>query len=205
MTTPSIKGTVFASVVETIRKAIESGEISPARAERDLRPADHEMLEAPIVASLWYDIRSFARLSEFLRDTLGGGDDAYLVGLGRDSARALLESGVNAQIQFLHKSAKDRGRGAQITPTETRELLSMNNAMVKSIYNFTEWVTQADPRHPARYVTEIRDAADFPEACIWRALGFTGEMAEWRGGSAEIYKWRRMSLDVVQIYMTRDP
>jgi hypothetical protein len=73
---PSIKGSVFAGVVEAVRKLIEQGSL-PEKAA--LAPARRPTAARPAVSIAgWYDVRIFDRMSELLRDVAGGGSNDYL-------------------------------------------------------------------------------------------------------------------------------
>src|SRR5215470_6056370 len=102
-TIPSIKGTVFSVVVEDTKKLLASGRVSPRDAGRWLQPGDLALLEQPISISAWYDIRSYTRMSELLREIDGNGSNEYLRQLGRQTARRLLEAGLYAQMEYLSR------------------------------------------------------------------------------------------------------
>ena len=72
-TIPSIKGSVFAGVIEDIRKLLAADRLKRAELSRWLKPKDVECLDSAIQMHEWYDIRTYTRMSELLRDVEGEG------------------------------------------------------------------------------------------------------------------------------------
>ncbi|HTO07639.1 MAG TPA: hypothetical protein VMR86_11370, partial [Myxococcota bacterium] len=78
-TVPSIKGSVFAGLVEDIQKLLAAQRLKESELTRWLKPKDKEHLAAKAIqAHEWYDIRSYDRMSLLLRDVEGGGSNEYL-------------------------------------------------------------------------------------------------------------------------------
>jgi hypothetical protein len=199
---PSIKGSVFASVVEDVRKLIERGGVTQAEAARRLTPEDLRLLGAEIYVSHWYDIRSYARLSELLRDVEGDGDDEFLRQKGRDTAKRLLEAGLYAQLEYLQRAgvakAKDTAARFEAFGRDLRLLTTLSG----SILNFSRWTPMPDPAQDGRYVIQVSDAKDMPEALCWRSDGFVNEMAS-QHGDEDLWTWARQGKDLVVFRMTR--
>jgi hypothetical protein len=199
---PSIKGSVFASVVEDVRKLIERGGVSRDEAARRLTPADLRLLETEIYVSHWYDIRAYARLSELLRDTEGEGDSEFLRQKGRETAKRLLEAGLYAQLEYLQRAgvskAKDTAARFEAFGRDLRLLTTLSG----SILNFSRWMPLPDPVQKGRYLIQVSDAKDMPEALCWRSDGFVNEMAT-QHGDKDLWTWERQRADLVVFRMTR--
>ena len=72
---PSIKGSVFATVVEDVGKSLASGSVKRDQLSRWLRPEDIALLGEKIAVASWYPIQSYTRMGLLLRDVEGGGDN----------------------------------------------------------------------------------------------------------------------------------
>jgi len=70
-TIPSIKGSVFATVVESVNKLLAQQSVSREELGRWLKPDDIPLLDQEVHVSEWYDIRVFSRMNELLRDVEG--------------------------------------------------------------------------------------------------------------------------------------
>ena len=199
---PSVKGSVFASVVEDVRKLIERGGITRDEAARRLTADDLRLLHAEIYVSHWYDIRSYARLSELLRDTEGEGSNEFLRQKGRETARRLLGAGLYAQLEYLQRAgvakAKDPAARFEAFGRDLRLLTTLSG----SILNFSRWIPMPDPAQAGRYVIQVSDAKDMPEALCWRSDGFVNEMAT-QHGDEDLWTWERQGADLVVFRMTR--
>jgi len=199
---PSIKGSVFASVVEDVRKLIAGGDMSRAEAERRLRAEDLALLEAEVFVSHWYDIRAYSRLSELLRDVQGGGDNEFLREKGRETARRLLEAGLYAQLEYLQRAGVSKVIGSRERFEAFGRDLRLLTTLSGSILNFSRWLPKPDPDRADRYVIEVSDAKDMPEALCWRSDGFVNEMAR-HHGDQDLWTWERPRQDLVWFRMTR--
>lgn len=199
--TPSIKGSVFAAVVEDVNKLVSSGKLEESELERWLRPEDLRQLGQEVLVSSWYDIGMYARMNELLRDVAGEGSNEYLREGGRRTARRLLESGLYAQLEYLHRTELQRAEGAQARfeafGRDLRKLASLS----RSILNFSTWTVKPE-EDGERYRIEVSDAQDFPEVLCWRSDGFVNEMATQHGDVA-LWSWKRPSRDLVVFRMVR--
>jgi hypothetical protein len=199
---PSIKGSVVATVVEDIRKLLESGKLSTEDVRKHLEPQDMALLDQDIMASGWYDIRSFTRMSELLLEVTGGGNAQYLRELGRQSARRLLEAGLYSQLEYLRRSEVVGKRGQRDRFETFAKELRLLTTMARSIYNFSTWVVKIDPDHEHQYMLEVTDASAFSDVLCWRIDGFINEMAKESGQSkSDLWAWKRVSPDHVSFYM----
>ena len=201
---PSIKGSVFAGVVEAVRKLVDQGELSREKAARWLQPSDVALLDAQISIAGWYDVRIFDRMSELLRDVAGGGSNDFLRELGRESARRLLAAGLYGQFEYLQRitatTLSGRTERHESFGRDQRRLTTMSG----SIYNFGVWTIERDPEHELRHVIAVSDAAAFSDVICWRAEGFMNQMARIRNNSADLWAWRRVQRDLVHFRMLRE-
>jgi hypothetical protein len=200
---PSIKGTVFTVVVEDTKKLLEGGQVSRRDAGRWLPPEDLALLDQPISISAWYDIRSYTRMSELLREIAGNGSNEYLRQLGRQTARRLLEAGLYAQLEYLSRVEVLRTQDGPARAAAFGRDLRILNTMSASILNFSKWGHRPDPDHAGRWFIEITEARDFPEVLAWRSDGFVNEMAARHGGE-DLWTWSRVAPDHIRFRMIRD-
>lgn len=199
---PSVKGSVFAAVVEDVAKLLARGELSKAQASRWLHSSDVELLNREIVLSRWYDIRSYERLNELLLEVEGNGSREYLRERGRQTARRLLEGGLYAQFEYLQRVEVARTRGRQARFEAFGRDLRLLTSLSASILNFSRWVSRPDPESEYRYLIEVSEAADFPEAFCWRCDGFINEMA-YMHGEPDLWGWERPTRDLIVFRMLR--
>ena len=108
---PSIKGAVFGHCVEKLLKLVSSGKISQEELARRLEPGDIAILQGPIHATKWYNIRTYERMMLLNRDVDGDGTNECLVRWGAMSADHLLKMGVYQQrTRSSIPSSARRGR-----------------------------------------------------------------------------------------------
>ena len=200
---PSVKGAVFAGVVEAVRKLLDSGELKREGVSRWLQPADLACLDAPVSIAGWYPIGAFDRMSLLMRDVVGSGNNDYLRNLGRESARRLISAGIYSQFEYLHRitalQEKDPKTRSEAFGRDLRRLTTMSG----SIYNFGVWTIEADRDYTLRHRIVVSDAAAFSDVCCCRAEGFINQMGHVRNNT-DLWKWTRIGRDVVQFRMTRE-
>jgi hypothetical protein len=201
---PSIKGSVFAGVVEDVRKLVDGGAIARSKLGSWLQPEDLGLLDEKILVSVWYDIRSYQRMCELLRDVAGNGSNEYLRERGRETARRLLQGGLYAQLEYLNRTEVAHAVGAQARFEAFGRDLRKLTTMSASILNFSVWTPNLDPTQAGRYLIEVSEAHDFPEVLCWRSDGFVNEMAS-RHGEGDLWRWRREGPDRIVFRMRRDP
>jgi hypothetical protein len=199
---PSIKGSVFASVVEDVRKLRARGELSRADAARWLEPGDMALLHEEIVVARWYDIRSYVRMNEILLELEGSGSNEFLRERGRQTARRLLEGGLYAQLEYLHRTEVAKQRGQRARFEAFGRDLRLLTTLSASILNFSHWASKPDSENEDRYVIEVSDASDFPEVLCWRSDGFVNEMAS-QHGQPDLWGWDRPASDRIVFRMLR--
>jgi hypothetical protein len=189
--------------VEAIHKLVEKRGLSEYELSRWLQPEDIALLGNRVQIALWYDIQSFARMNELLRDVEGGGSNEYLRKRGRASARALLEAGIYEQLEYLHRtqvaSANDARSRFESFGRDLRVLTTLSG----SIYNFSCWTAKPDDTRVGHYRIEVSEAASFPEIACWRSDGFLNEMADCHG-HPELWRWERPTPELI-LFLTNRP
>ena len=202
-TVPSIKGSIFSVVVEDTKKLLASGRVSQREARLWLQPEDLALLEQPIAISAWYDIRSYTRMSELMREVEGNGSNEFLRQLGRLTARRLIAGGIYAQMEYLSRVEVLRTQDAAARGAAFGRDLRILNTMSASILNFSRWTHSPDPEFSRRWTIEITEARDFPEVLAWRSDGFVNEMAARHSGE-DLWTWSRIAPDHIRFRMIRD-
>jgi hypothetical protein len=199
---PSIKGTVFALLVEDVKKLVERGEVKQEELTRWLKPADLDLLRREISISDWYDIRAYDRMNLLLRDVEGGGKNEYLRRRGKETAKRLLESGLYQQLEYLNKMKVNALTDPQARFEAFGRDLRLLNTMSRSLVNFTKSEVKVDSNHKYRYLIENSDAKDLPETYCWKADGFINAMAA-QHGEPDLWRWERPRPDLVLYRMVR--
>ncbi len=199
---PSIKGSVFAAVVEGVNKLVAGGEISRTELSRWLEPQDIDFLDQEIHVSEWYDIRAYSHMSELLRDIEGKGSNDYLRQLGRQTARRLLEAGLYQQLEYLHGTQLEKAKDPRARFEAFGRDLRLLTTLSASILNFSKWESKPDPKRDDRYVINVSEARDVPEVLCWRSDGFVNEMAT-EHGEPDLWCWERTAPDLVVFRMIR--
>ena len=199
---PSIKGSVFAGVIEDVCRLVRRGGISLDELTRWLKPQDVDLLDEDIVLSDWYDISIYTRMNELLRDVEGGGSNEYLRRCGSRTARRLLESGLYQQLEYLQRTelgrAKDERARFEAFGRDLRLLATLSG----SILNFSRWKPKPDPEEAGRYVIEVSEARHMPDVLCWRSDGLINEMAT-QHGEPDLWRWERVKDDLVVFRMVR--
>lgn len=201
-TTPSIKGSVFAEVVEDVNKLLAREELLEEEIARWLLPEDRKLLSTSISISSWYDIRAYGRLNELLRDVQGEGGNEFLRSRGAATADRLLEAGLYAQLEFIQRTEVAATTDESARFAAFGRDLDKLNTLSRSILNFSRWQTRPDPKLEGRYIIDITEAEPFPEVFCWRADGFVNQLANWHGEEA-LWTWDRPSRDRVVFRMLR--
>jgi hypothetical protein len=201
MATPSIKGSIFASVVEDVHKAVASGAVRKDELARWLGASDVALLDAKILVSNWYDIRSYDRMNLLLRDVVGQGDDEYLRERGRETARKLGAAGIYAQMEYLQRTEVSTAARPARFEAFGRDLRKLTTISA-SILNFSTWTPRPDPDHADRWLIEVTDARDFPETLAWRSDGFVNGMSA-KHSHGDLWRWERPAPDRIVFRMQR--
>jgi hypothetical protein len=199
---PSIKGSVFASIVEDVKKLLACGGVAQGELARWLRAEDIRLLGQTIGAASWYDIRSYTRMNELLRDVEGGGSNDYLRERGRLTARRLLDAGFYQQLEYLQRAEVARTTGEKARFEAFGRDLRKLTTLSSSILNFSRWTSKPDPERAGYYVIDVSEARDYPEVLAWRSDGFVNGMANQRG-DGDLWRWERASADRIVFRMLR--
>jgi hypothetical protein len=198
----SIKGSIFASVVEDVNKLVTGGKISVKELTHWLQPTDFDLLHQEISVSEWYDIRAYERMNLLLRDVTGGGKNEYLRRLGKESARRLLESGLYQQMEYLNKMKLHEQTDQKLRFEAYGRDLRLLTTLSRSLLNFSKQAVKMDPQYEYRYLLEYTEAKDIPEVYCWRADGFVNQMAM-QNDEPDRWRWERPTPDRIVFYMRR--
>jgi hypothetical protein len=203
VTIPSIKGRILSVAIEDAQKLVAAGTVKRGELERWLRPEDLALFEKPLAPVDWYDIRSYARVCELLRDVEGEGRDEYLHARGFRTGERLLEGGLYAQLEYVTRmkvgSLREPIDRYQAFGRDLKLLVTISS----SIMNFSKWSSRPDEDHELRYVIDVTEAADFPEVLGWTSLGFVNCMARAGGGGDDVWRWERVDAENLAFRMNR--
>lgn len=199
---PSVKGSVFAAVVEDVNKMIAEERVSQSDLERWLLPEDLDLLNKLISVAMWYDVRAYERMNIMLRDVEGGGSNEYLRECGRQTARRLLEGGMYGQLEYLHRTQLSTAQAPDKRFAAFGRDLRRLSTLSASILNFSTWSVEVDPEAELQYLIRVSGAEAYPETLCWRSDGFINEMAT-QHGEPDLWKWRRERPDVIEFWMVR--
>jgi len=199
---PSIKGSIFAVVVEDAGKLLARNELERRELSRWLEASDVALLGQKILPSDWYDIRAYRRFAELLRDVEGGGSNDYLRQAGKRTARRLLEAGLYAQLRYLHRTEKEQASDPQARYEAFGRDLRLLTTISSSTLNFTRWEVTPDPEFRGRYRIDVHEAGALPEVFCWRCEGFVNEMAT-QHGDPDLWRFERIAPDRVAYRMIR--
>lgn len=167
VTSPSIKGSALATVVEDLLRLREAGRLDPDRLETRLEPGDLALLDAKIQPALWYPIDAYGRLTEVLLEVEGRGDLRYLAQRGVRAAERIWAAGVYVQLQHGEEKARAaRDRGEMLGERDARLVTTLSGA----IYNFSRWTYRAEGEHES--VIEITEAGPLPDVALHPMRGF---------------------------------
>lgn len=200
---PSIKGSVFAGVVEALGKCIAAGDVTEGELSRWLTTSDRALLREKVLVSNWYPIESYRRINELLRDVVGHGGNEYLREQGRETARKLAAAGIYAQFEYLQRaefgSASTDEARFEAFGRDLRRLATLSSA----ILNFSKWTPVPDAHASGRWTLEVTEAQHFPEVLAWRSDGFINEMGATRA-QGDLWRWDRPAPDRLVFRMLRD-
>ena len=172
MSVPSIKGSVFASVVEDVERLVREGRVSREEIEAKIGEEASSHLDESIQPSLWYPIESYRVLSEVLMEFEGGGRMEYMFERGERSAERLLAKGLYEQLRYASEKI-ERDTRAKVQSTG-RLIVTLAPAM----FNFTKWSFHVDPETAKRFTIQVDDARDLPEVLRYSSAGFCHVVSE---------------------------
>lgn len=199
---PSVKGSLVAGAIETVRKLLEEGELSAGELAARLGPEDLALLEEPPNVSRWYDLEFHERLAELLYDLEGGPREEYFRKKGFARGQKLIEAGLYQQMEYTGRSQVSRELDPRARFEAYGRDLKLFVTLSSVILNFSRWSVARDPDHDDRYRIEVRDAADFPDFMGWGSEGLINAMAS-RHGLREIWRYERIAPDFVVFRMLR--
>lgn len=202
--TPSIKGSVMSGVVEAVAKLVGRGDLTREELARRLAPEDLALLDSNLLASSWYDIRSYDRMNAVLLEVEGQGDPEYYREQGRKTAQRLKDAGIYAQLEYLSRTGVAQHRDPKARYEAFGHDLRLLASLSASILNFSRWSSRPDPEHPDRYRLEVSEAEAMPESLCWRSDGFVNGMASIHGHE-DLWRWTRPTRDLVLFHMLRAP
>jgi hypothetical protein len=164
--TRSIKGIAMQSVIEDVRKAIDSGRLSRDVLEVKLDAEDLRAVDEEVGISRWYPMDSFRRLLDVLADVEAPGDRrAYLIRRGERAADRIAGSGLYRQL--------DLSTG-QFGPRVGSLVVTVSGA----IYNYTRWSYAPDVEGDLNtFRLHVDEAREFPEAAVLTCVGFVKQIA----------------------------
>jgi hypothetical protein len=200
---PSVKGTVFVGVVESVKKLLGEGELTREEAGRYLEPADFELFDEKLSIASWYDIRAYDRFNRLLFEVVGGSDPDYMRQLGRESARRVSSSGVYSQMEYVKRTQMAALEDPQHRFEAFARDLRLMQSITGSIYNFLEWSLEPEPGHSFRYRIVWKNAAPLSDLNCLRAEGFMNEMGR-TNEHPNLWKFERIGKDVAIFRMTHD-
>jgi hypothetical protein len=197
---PSIKGSVFLGHFDFLSKLVECGEISREELENHLLPKDLALFDEPIRVTAWYDIRSYARVLELLRDVAGEGSNDFLLERGAATAERLLYSGIYPQFEYLKRTQMQSASTPRDRYLAFGRDLRLLATLNDSVLNFGQQRVEEDPEHADRWMLVMSDAGPFPEVLCWTNQGFNNRMAQ-EHGCPELWYWERPQPDLIRFRM----
>ena len=201
---PSIKGSVCVRGVEDVQGLVRAGRLSQKDLEKRLQMEDLELLETPIQPMGWYDVGTYGRLLDLLRDVEGQGKSEYLRKRGARSAQVLIDGGLYQQLQYLNRTQVSQEYDAHARFQAFGRDLRLLTSLHASILNFGRQTANVDPEQADRYVIEMTEVGPMPDSLCWTTDGFINRMAG-QHGHAELWHWERPQRDHVVFRMLRQP
>lgn len=155
--TPSVKGSIFASVASDVKKAMAEGRLDRDDLEAALDEKELPLLDDLVTAVSWKPMATYGRMLELLARVEGGsGREAYLRDRGARAAERLLAG-------TYHRFEAKRGEWGP----KSGELMT---SIAGVLYDFTRW--RFGQIAPGEWEIVASDAAEFPDAAAHTAHGF---------------------------------
>lgn len=170
-----VKGTAIESVVEDVKRLVETGAISQNALEARLQAEDLRLLDSKVVPALWYPLGSYGRLMELLYEVEGRRSTEYLVERGRRAADRVRATGLYSQLKSDWSTWGDRVGTI---------LATLGPAMYKD----TQWRVQIEGAGSSGMTLrlELDCPAEFPDVCRWPTQGFIEALAHLYSGDGKI-------------------
>jgi len=154
---PSVKGSIFSSVVEDLKAAVREGRLTQDELEGELGGKDRALMDSVVTAVSWMPVASYGRMLELLARVDGPGRrEAYLRDRGARAAERLL-SGTYGSF--------DAGRGAW-----GRRAGELMVGIAGVLYNFTKW--SFSETGPDTWEIVAAEARELPDSAAHTAHGF---------------------------------
>lgn len=154
---PAVKGSIYASVVADVRKAMAEERITAADLESRLSEKDRALMDSVVTAVSWMPMASYGRLLELLAHVEGGTQpQAYL-----------RERGARAAERLLGGTYEQFGTAPGTWGKRAGELMV---GIAAVLYNFTHW--SFSEVSPGVWDIVATEARDFPEVAAHTAHGF---------------------------------
>ena len=203
-TTPSIKGTAFAAVVEDLRGLLDSGRLSREALEARLEAEDLRILDAKVSPALWYPLASYERLCAVLVERESHGRPAeYVIQRGARAAERLFAAGLYLQLergQALGAEKRERGEGWSVVEG------NLVTSLAGAIFNVSRWRFEVDPADERMHRILVSEAGDLPEVSRLAAQGFIEYTASRLAGVPMRVGSERVARDcIVFTLRTRSP
>jgi hypothetical protein len=156
-TVPSVKGSIFSSVVDDLKAALEKGRLTQEDLEAQLDAKDRGLMDSVVTAVSWLPVDTYGRMLDLLALVEGPKRrEAYLRGRGSRAAERLLSD--------TYESF-DAGPGKW--GTRVGELMV---GIAGILYNFTRW--SFSEVGPEAWEIVVDEAEDLPDAAALTAYGF---------------------------------
>jgi hypothetical protein len=154
---PSVKGSIFTSVVDDLKAALEEGRLSAEDLDARLDAKDRALMDSVVTAVSWIPVDTYGHMLEMLALVEGSNQrEAYLRDRGARAAERLL-SGVYESFQV----------GAGNWGSRAGELMVR---IAGVLYNFSRW--SFSETGPGSWQIVAAEAADLPDAAAHTAHGF---------------------------------
>lgn len=208
---PSIKGMIFARAMEDLQKLVAEGVVSREALASRLEPEDLELfdravylgtLDRSVWTAVWYDVRTYGRILEALKQYAGDGSNEYLLRRGAASAQTMLDQGLYQQLQYLDRTRVANASGAEERFRAFGHDLRLLTSLHSVILNFGVQTVEPDPDHERRYLLRVTGAEPAPDALCWTTTGFMNRMAQ-QHDAPDLWRFERPRRDIVLYRMTR--
>jgi hypothetical protein len=207
MSEPSVKGSIFAGVIEDLLRLRDSGRMPRETLEARLTPSELELIENKIYPGTWYPMESYVRVTDLLCELQTSDRGDFFRGRGAANAKRLIEGGLYSQLDFLERWGARTGTRAQADPGAVLDAyirsLRLVTTLSKSIYSTGDWRVERDPDRPGCARIEILDAAAYSEGMRFAIEGFLNECVRAvRQRELHLYVSQRIAPDHIRIHMT---
>jgi hypothetical protein len=156
---PGIKGTAIESLVADVNRIVQEGRIQLDELEAHLRPEDLEILRQNVLASVWYPLGTYERLTQLMLRVEGGGELRYVVERGRKAAERLRNSRIYGQLARNRKDLRERVGRVMVT-------------IGPGMYQDTQWSFRHESDNGIDFQIDTQVPREFPDLARYAAQGF---------------------------------